>query len=69
VPIGEGTLGGDLIDLYGEVAEKGPSARIVVTGYPLLFEPPPVDTDDDQPKAIRAINEATSDLKSQSRSA
>jgi lysophospholipase L1-like esterase len=61
-PIGEGTLGGDLIDLYGEVAEKAPRARIVVTGYPLLFEPPPVDRDDDQAKAIRAINEATSDL-------
>ena len=50
-------LGGRLTDLYADVADAAPNARIVVTGYPLLFEPLPA-TD---PKAaiIRAINEAT----------
>jgi lysophospholipase L1-like esterase len=32
-------LGSDLADLYAEVAEAAPHARIVVTGYPHLFEP------------------------------
>jgi lysophospholipase L1-like esterase len=32
-------LGTDLTDLYAEVAEVAPRARIVVTGYPHLFEP------------------------------
>jgi hypothetical protein len=39
-PRGESTLGDDLIDLYGDVAKAARGARIVVTGYPLLFEPP-----------------------------
>jgi len=55
-PVGEGTLGGDLINLYGEVADVAPRARIVVTGYPLLFESPKAGDD----KAD--INEATTDL-------
>jgi lysophospholipase L1-like esterase len=55
-PGGESLLGGDLIKLYGEVAEAAPRARIVVTGYPLLFEPSAAS----DPKA--AINEATTDL-------
>ncbi len=32
-------LGSDLTDLYAEVAEVAPRARVVVTGYPHLFEP------------------------------
>ncbi|HKX14265.1 MAG TPA: SGNH/GDSL hydrolase family protein [Propionibacteriaceae bacterium] len=32
-------LGSDLTDLYAEVAEVAPRARVVVTGYPPLFEP------------------------------
>jgi lysophospholipase L1-like esterase len=32
-------LGSDLTGLYAEVAEVAPRARIVVTGYPHLFEP------------------------------
>jgi lysophospholipase L1-like esterase len=32
-------LGNNLPDLYAEVAEAAPKARIVVTGYPHLFEP------------------------------
>ena len=52
----EGTLGGDLIELYGDVAKAAPGARIVVTGYPLLFESPAAN----DPRA--AINEATTDL-------
>ena len=34
-------LGSDLTDLYADVAEAAPKARIVVTGYPHLFEPVP----------------------------
>ena len=34
-------LGSDLTDLYAEVAEAAPRARVVVTGYPHLFEPVP----------------------------
>jgi hypothetical protein len=60
-PVGEGTLGGDLINLYGEVAKAAPRARIVVTGYPLLFEPP-TSADPQTAKIITAINEATTDL-------
>jgi hypothetical protein len=56
-PVGEGTLGGDLIKLYGEVADVAPRARIVVTGYPLLFDPPVAN---DFP--FTDINEATTDL-------
>ena len=32
-------LGSDLTNLYAEVADAAPKARIVVTGYPHLFEP------------------------------
>jgi lysophospholipase L1-like esterase len=32
-------LGSDLTELYADVAEAAPKARIVVTGYPHLFEP------------------------------
>ena len=57
---GESPLGGLLINLYGEVAKAAPRARIVVTGYPLLFESP-ADTDPDR-IAKTAINKATTDL-------
>jgi lysophospholipase L1-like esterase len=60
-PGGESTLGGRLIVLYGEVAKAAPSARIVVTGYPLLFEPP-ADADPVLAAKITAINEATAKL-------
>ena len=59
---GVSPLGGDLTDLYREVAKAAPRARIVVTGYPLLFEPP-ADTDlTDLAAKIRAINAATAKL-------
>jgi lysophospholipase L1-like esterase len=45
-----------LTELYAKVAEKAPRARIVVTGYPLLFDSPEAD----DPRAD--INEATTDL-------
>jgi lysophospholipase L1-like esterase len=60
-PVDEGTLGGDLINLYGEVAKAAPRARIVVTGYPLLFEQP-TSADPKTAKIITAINDATTDL-------
>ena len=49
-------LDGPLTGLYGDVADEARGARIVVTGYPLLFEPRPTDP------IITAINEATIDL-------
>jgi lysophospholipase L1-like esterase len=51
-----GDLDRPLTELYAQVAAKARGARIVVTGYPLLFESPPPDS----PQA--AINEATTDL-------
>jgi lysophospholipase L1-like esterase len=54
-----GGLDRPLADLYAEVAKAAPEARIVVTGYPLLFEfesPPPAG----DPRV--AINEATTQL-------
>jgi lysophospholipase L1-like esterase len=59
-PVDEGTLGGDLIELYGKVAKATPGARIVVTGYPLLFDPPAANDPDRVAKT--AINKATTDL-------
>jgi lysophospholipase L1-like esterase len=49
-------LGGDLTDLYGEVADAAPKALIVVTGYPYLFEP------DESNPIITAFREATAAL-------
>jgi len=48
-------LGGKLIALYRKVADAAPGARIVVTGYPLLFTAPP-----GFPQT--AINDATAEL-------
>jgi lysophospholipase L1-like esterase len=42
-PGGESVLGGLLTELYADVAERAPSARVMVTGYPLLFSPAPSD--------------------------
>jgi lysophospholipase L1-like esterase len=53
---GVSPLGGNLTDLYGAVAETAPSARIVVTGYPLLFESPAPGTTEAK------VNKATIDL-------
>jgi lysophospholipase L1-like esterase len=47
-------LGPALIDLYAKVAAKAPDARIVVTGYPHLFESAPGIPD--------AVNNATDEL-------
>jgi lysophospholipase L1-like esterase len=60
-PRGVSPLGGDLTDLYRDVAKAAPSARIVVTGYPLLFEPPPANPDLNS-GIITAINKATTNL-------
>jgi lysophospholipase L1-like esterase len=53
------TLGDNLIRLYAEVAKVAPGARIVVTGYPHLFEPAPGSPNAD---IIAAINAATDEL-------
>jgi hypothetical protein len=59
-PGGESSLDGPLTDLYAKVAKAAPRARIVVTGYPQLFEPPAAT---DPKAAIKAaINDATTDL-------
>jgi lysophospholipase L1-like esterase len=51
-------LRSDLTKLYAEVAEDAPRARIVVTGYPHLFEATaPFD-----PTIIMAVNQATDEL-------
>jgi lysophospholipase L1-like esterase len=39
-PGGPSVLGSRLVSLFAEVADAAPNARIVVTGYPLLFAPP-----------------------------
>jgi lysophospholipase L1-like esterase len=53
-------LGSDLAELYAEVAEDAPRARIVVTGYPHLLAP----TADVPPSIIIAVNQATDALNS-----
>jgi lysophospholipase L1-like esterase len=52
-------LGSDLTELYAEVAAEAPKARIVVTGYPHLFEPTAAFVD---PSIIIAVNQATDEL-------
>jgi hypothetical protein len=46
-------LKSDLTNLYTEIAAAAPEARIVVTGYPLLFGRPPIDFNQD---VINAVN-------------
>jgi lysophospholipase L1-like esterase len=55
-------LGRRLVSLFADVAEVAPRARVVVTGYPHLFEPrfPPDPTAD----IIAAINSTTDRLNS-----
>ena len=57
-PGGQSVLGGRLTDLYAEVADAAPNARIVVTGYPLLFElvPPNLDLKAQINSATAALN-------------
>jgi lysophospholipase L1-like esterase len=52
-------LGSNLPLLYAEVADAAPRARIVVTGYPHLFEPTAAFVD---PRIIIAVNQATDEL-------
>jgi lysophospholipase L1-like esterase len=61
-PGAESQLGRDLTDLYAKVADAAPRARIVVTGYPLLFEPPNASTPKNTAEIITAVNEATTTL-------
>jgi lysophospholipase L1-like esterase len=58
-------LGGDLRQLYADVAEEAPRARIVVTGYPHLFE----DTAPVDEAIIDAVNQATDALNTTIRQA
>ena len=58
----------DLITLYAEVAKAAPSARIVVTGYPQLFEPP-TNPNDPNAEIIIGINDATDALNATIRQA
>jgi lysophospholipase L1-like esterase len=62
-PGGESVLGGRLTDLFEMVAAAAPKAKIVVTGYPYLFNQPvacnPLPTD-----VIGQINCATAALNS-----
>jgi hypothetical protein len=52
-----GELDGPLTDLYADIVDKARGARIVVTGYPLLFDSPLANN-----FPFRDINEATADL-------
>jgi lysophospholipase L1-like esterase len=60
-PGDKSALDSPLTDLYAEVANAAPKALVVVTGYPLLFEPP-ADPNDLNAAIIAAINKATTDL-------
>jgi len=60
-PGGASALDSTLTDLYAEVANAAPKALVVVTGYPLLFEPP-TNPNDPNAAIIAAINKATTDL-------
>jgi lysophospholipase L1-like esterase len=52
-----GELDSPLAALYADIADKARGARIVVTGYPLLFDPPLANN-----FPFRDINAATADL-------
>jgi lysophospholipase L1-like esterase len=52
-------LADNLPVLFAEVADAAPRARIVVTGYPHLFEPTATFVD---PRVIIAVNQATDEL-------
>ena len=59
-PAGASVLGSRLVTTYAAIATAAPKARIIVTGYPYLFEAPS-PTDPSAP-IIAAINEATTAL-------
>jgi lysophospholipase L1-like esterase len=61
-----GVLLGRLTDLYADIADAAPKARIVVTGYPLLFTP--ALTDPNLTLKLQ-INEATAALNATIRQA
>jgi lysophospholipase L1-like esterase len=52
-------LGSELTLLYANVAARAPRARVIVTGYPHLFEPTAAFVD---PGIIIAVNQATDEL-------
>jgi hypothetical protein len=55
------TLSDNLTNLYAEIAAAAPEARIVVTGYPILFDAErPSDFSPDM--VINPVNEATASL-------
>ena len=54
-------LRSNLVDLYAQVADEAPKARIVVTGYPYLFGPPS-PTCNPSVDVLCAINIATTEL-------
>ena len=54
-------LESDLTNLYTEIAAAAPEARIVVTGYPLLFEPGD-GSEFDPDLVINPVNAAGADL-------
>ena len=56
-PGGPSVLGSRLVSLFAEVADAAPNARIVVTGYPLLFAPPAPGSQNEA--IINQINLAT----------
>jgi lysophospholipase L1-like esterase len=66
-PGGESVLGSRLTDLYAEAADAAPKARVVVTGYPYLFEPP--SPSDPNAAITAAINNATTALNATIRQA
>jgi lysophospholipase L1-like esterase len=53
-------LGDNLTNLYAKIADAAPEARIVVTGYPILFEPgdPDHPSDFSPELVINPVNEA-----------
>jgi lysophospholipase L1-like esterase len=52
-------LGRALTGLYAQVADAAPEARIVVTGYPFLFEPPAAGDPSPSAEIINRLREAT----------
>lgn len=66
-PDGSSVLGTRLVSTYATIARAAPNARILVTGYPYLFETPAAD--DPNAATIVAINQATTALNATIRSA
>ncbi len=64
---GIGQLTDTLSDTYQAIAEAAPNARIVVTGYPLLFELP--GTSNPEFATTAAVNTATAALNADAESA